>query len=398
VLKEDRLNNKIRLTLASFLAYFVMSGMLAPLGIISGAMAEYFGQPVTEITARFSWLTIGILLGAIAALFVFDWIKLRKVMMLVYALLAACLVSLLFLDNLFLIGVLLGLVGICCGIGLAAAALVISRSYETDQRASMLVITDGSFSVAGILCSWIAVYLIAQEFHWSGVYQFVALVALGIILLAATASFPDTDEKAQDASVAEPWPAAAWLCIGGLFLYTFGQWAVLLWLPTYAETELGSSREQAGQLVSQFWTGMFAAQVFVAWWVLKVGVRRLMLIAGVLTSLFSIPLWLVGDIDTLLVLTTLWGFANLGLLKVVLSFTTQMLRQPTARLVSSLLLGATLGTGVSPWLTSKIVTLTNTHFILQVGTGCYVALTILLLTASRMQPSTEACSAQRSST
>ncbi len=170
-----------------------------------------------------------------------------------------------------------------------------------------------------------------------------------------------------------------------LFPYTLGQWSVLLWLPNYAETELGAPRDQAGQLVSQFWTGMFAAQIFVAWWILKVGVRHLLLIAGISTSLFSIPLWTYGDIDGLIILTTLLGFANLSLLKVDLSFATQMLRRPTARLVSSLLLGATIGTASSPWLTSQIVTATNTHFVLQFGTACYVALTILLVMARRLQ-------------
>jgi len=395
VLTEACLNNKLKLTLASFLAYFVMSGMLAPMGIVSGAMAEHFGQSVTEITARFSWLTFGILAGAVAALVVFDWIKLRKLLMLVYALIGACLVTLRFLDDLFLIGVALGLVGVCCGIGLAGAALVISRTYETERRASMLVITDGSFSVAGIVCSSLAVYLIAQEFHWSGVYQFVALFALAIILLSAMSIFPDADEQAQTSTVAEPWPVPVWLCISALFLYTLGQWAVLLWLPTYAETELGATREQAGQLVRQFWTGMFAAQIFIAWWVLKVGVRRLVLIVGVSTGLFSIPLWAHDNIENLYYLAALWGFANLSLLKVVLSFATQMLLQPTARLVSSLLLGATIGTAVSPWITSKIVTATSTHFVLQFGTACYVALAVLLLTASRMYQSIDLQDAQR---
>ncbi len=391
------MNNKLRLTLASFLAYFVMSGMLAPMGIISGAMAEHFGQPVTEITARFSWLTLGILVGAIIALVIFDWIRLRKLLMLVYTVILACLVSLIFLSNLAMIGVALGLVGVCCGIGLAGAALVISRTYETERRASMLVITDGSFSVAGIVCSWIAIFLIAREYHWSGVYQFVALITILIVLLSAASTFPATDDAEQATSGKEIWPLPVWLCIVALFLYTLGQWAVLLWLPTYAETELGTTREQAGQLVSQFWVGMFAAQIFVAWWVLKVGVRRLVLIAGVTTSLFSIPLWVFGDIDVLIILATLWGFANLSLLKVVLSYATQIIKVPTARLVSSLLLGATVGTAVSPWVTSQIVTATNTHFVLQFGTGCYVALTIMLLTASRPYRRIETPATQRSS-
>ena len=391
------MNNKQRITLASFLAYFVMSGMLAPMGIISGAMAEHFGQPVTEITARFSWLTLGILVGAIIALVIFDWIRLRKLLMLVYTVIFACLISLIFLSNLSVIGVALGLVGICCGIGLAGAALVISRTYATERRASMLVITDGSFSVAGIVCSWVAIFVIAREYHWSGVYQFVALITILIVLLSASATFPATDGDKQETSSKEIWPLQVWLCIVALFLYTLGQWAVLLWLPTYAEIELGATREQAGQLVSQFWVGMFAAQIFVAWWVLKVGVRRLVLIAGVTTSLFSIPLWAHDNIDGLIILSTLWGFANLSLLKVVLSYATQMMKVPTARLVASLLLGATVGTAVSPWVTSQIVTATNTHFVLQFGTGCYVALTILLLTASRKYRRIETPATQRTS-
>jgi TsgA-like MFS transporter len=390
------LNNKHRITLASFLAYFVMSGMLAPMGIISGEMSEHFGLPVTEITARFGWLTIGILTGAIIALVIFDWIRLRKLLMLVYAIILACLSSLVFLGNIKLIGLALGVVGACCGVGLAGAALVISRTYETEVRASMLVITDGSFSVAGIVCSWIAIFLIAREYHWSGVYQFVALIAALIVLLSSLSTFPATDVDDHETSGPEKWPFPVWLCIVSLFLYTLGQWAFLLWLPNYAETELGAPREQAGQLVSQFWTGMFAAQIFVAWWVLKVGVRRLVLIAAVCTSLLSIPLWVFGDIDVLIILATLWGFANLSLLKVVLSFATQMLRRPTARLVSSLLLGATIGTASSPWLTSQIVAATNAHFVLQFGTGCYVVLTILLLSASRLYRTSELRVAQQS--
>jgi len=392
------LNNKKRLTLVSFLAYFVMSGMLAPMGIISGAMSEHFGQPVTEITARFSWLTVGILIGAIIALVIFDLFRLRRLMIAVYGIILISLISLFLFNNLFYVGVALGLVGVCCGIGLAGAALVISRTYETEQRASMLVITDGSFSVAGIVCSWIAIFLVAQEFHWSGVYQFVALITAVIIVLSLGSTFPTTEAEQHDSTRSDNWPIAVWLCIIGLFLYTLGQWSFLLWLPSYAETQLGAPRDQAGQLVSQFWTGMFVAQIFVAWWVLKVGVPRLVTIAGVTTCLFSIPLWISKDINVLIILSAIWGFANLGLLKVVLSFATQMLRQPPARLVSTLLLGATIGTASSPWISSQIVTATNTHFVLQFGTGCYVALTILLLTASRLYRTTNAREAQLETT
>ena len=47
------------------------------------------------------------------------------------------------------IGCLSSLLGLCLGIGLAQAALVISRIYSETYRPSMLVATDGSFSLAG---------------------------------------------------------------------------------------------------------------------------------------------------------------------------------------------------------------------------------------------------------
>lgn len=360
-----------------------MSGMLAPMGILSGPMSEYFGQPVTEITTRFSWLTMGILVGAVIALFVFDWMRLKRLMMLVYGVIFASLASLAFLDDLTLIGIALGMVGVSCGIGMPGAALIITKTYETKQRASMLVITDGWFSIAGIFCSWFAIFLLAREYHWSGVYQFVACIAALVFILSAISVFPETDTAEADSRESGPWPLSIWLCLFALFLYTLGQWSILLWLPNYVETTLSVPRERAGQLVSQYWTGMFAAQLFVAWWVMKVGVRRLAMIAATTTSMLSIPLWLYGEIDGLIILATITGFANLGLLKITLSFATQMVPIPTARLVSSLLLGATVGTAVAPWLTSQIVTATNNHFILQFGTGCFFMMTVLLVLASR---------------
>ena len=377
------MNNKQRITLVSFLAYFVMSGLLAPIGIISGPMAELFAQPVTEVTARFSWLTLGNLVGAMLALFLFDWIELKRLMTGVYVAILVCLLSLNTLTDLTAIGIALGISGICSGLGLAGAALVISNVYTEERRASMLVITDGSFSVAGFVCAGIATWLIAHSYAWSAAYLFVALIALLIVILSALSTFPVTrreDPVAKRSSTG--WPGSVFLCLAALFLYTLGQWSILLWLPNYAETELGASRDASGNLVSLFWFGMFAAQIVVAWWVMKIGVRRLVLIAGTATSVFSLPFWLFTDLRLLPVFAFIAGVSNLSLLKVVLSFATQMVRIPTARLVSSLLLGATVGTAVSPWITSRIVAATDNYRILQFGTLCYITLTILLLVAS----------------
>ena len=378
-----KMNNTHRITLVSFLAYFVMSGMLAPIGIISGSMSEAFDLPLTEITAGFSWLTFGILAGAVSALFLFNWVQLKQLMLILYTLVTVSIVILFFQSEITLIWPILGLIGLCTGTGLAGAALIISRTYDSDRRASMLVITDGWFSLAGIVCSWIAIYLVSHQFHWSGSYQFIALIVSSMLFLLFISRLPNTKVQADKQSSSEPWPPGVWLCVLALFLFTLGQNSILWWLPTYAEQFLNAPREQAGSLVSLFWSGMFAAQLFVAWWVLKIGVQRLVIIAGLSTALGSVFMWAYTDIDGLVILALVWGFANLGLLKLTLSLATQMLKVPSARLVSGLLMGASLGTAISPWLTSQIVEATNTRFILQFGTGCYFVLFALVFWASR---------------
>ena len=181
----------------------------------------------------------------------------------------------------------------------------------------------------------------------------------------------------------DPWPASVWLCVSALFLYTLAQYSMLWWLPNYAETTLGATVDQAGNLVTLFWVGLFVAQLVVAWSVLKIGVERLVSAAAVTTCLFSVPLWASGNLSLLPVFAFLWGFANLSLLKVVLSYATQMVPIPTPRLVSTLLLGATLGTAVSPLVTSRIVAVTDNYFILQFSTACYAVLAILVLISMR---------------
>ena len=377
------MNNTIRITAISFLTYFVLSAMLAPIGIISGPMAEHFNQSVSDITRQFTWLTGGNLVGAVIALFIFDYFGLKKLFAIIYGAIALALFSFRIVEDLDTAQYILGIVGLGSGVGLAGAAVTIARTYSEATRASMLVITDGCFSIAGFVTSWTAAFLVARDMDWSLTYQLSGLFAASIFVLGISSSFPAVEQD-QGTESTEPWPLAVWLCVASLFLYTLGQYSMLFWLPNYAITQLDAPEVQAGALVGQFWLGMFLSQIFVAWWVMKIGVRRLVQIAALTTLLFSIPLWLHRDIDGLTILALIWGFANLSLLKATLSLATELVSVPTARLVSLLLLGATVGTAVSPVVTSQVVDWTSNHTVLMFGSGCYLVLVVLLSSALRM--------------
>jgi TsgA-like MFS transporter len=196
----NSLSNKQRITIVSFLAYFILSGMLAPIGIIAGPMAALFDQPITDVVARFSWLTLGNLAGAVLALFMYDWISLKRLMLILYSVILISLLSFNISTDLTAIGLALGLVGLCSGLGLAGAALTISKSYDTEKRASMLVITDSFFSVAGIVCGALATWFIAREFFWASTYQFVAAVSIVVLILVSISEFPSTTSETKETS------------------------------------------------------------------------------------------------------------------------------------------------------------------------------------------------------
>ena|GEM_PF-167468 len=396
--------NRVSVTLACFLAYCVMSGMLAPIGVVLPPLAEQLGIPVPAAGALFSWLTVGILVGSGLALVVFDLLSLRTAMLLIYTAIAGSLLLLRFTESPWLLRLALGVVGAGCGIGLAGAASGIALLFAGERRASMLVVTDGFFSGAGAATSAVAVLFVAAGLHWASSYLLVGAIAVVIVALAAGARFPvsearrvapvaggesgeESEEETGEGRPPAPaarWPAAVWLCIAALFLYTLGQNSMLWWLPSHLEATLPMSREAAGSVVSRYWTGMFCGQLLVAWWVLRLGARRMVLASIFGTLLGSLPLWTVTVPAWLPWLAFGWGLVNFGLLKVTIAFASEAVPVPTPRLIAALLFGATLGTAVSPVVTSAVVAAGDELTVLRFSSFCYLLLAGLVLVARRL--------------
>ena len=171
------MSNLIRVTLISFLAYAVMSGMLAQIGILIGPISQHFGEETTIVSNQFSWLTVGILVGSVISLFIFDYVRIKTLNLLVFTAITLAIVGFYAVDLYWVNSILLGIIGTGCGIALPAAAIVISRVYTPARRATMLVITDASFSLSGTFCTALVVVYLANGLHWSSGYSTVAALA-----------------------------------------------------------------------------------------------------------------------------------------------------------------------------------------------------------------------------
>ena len=378
--------NRVALTLTSFLAYFALSGMLAPIGILVEPGAVALGVSVGEMVRTLGLFSSGTLAGSMAAVFLLPNVRLKILTLSVYAGAFVALVVLLFMPaNLWLIGSCLALLGVCLGIGLAQAALVISRIYSETYRPSMLVATDGSFSLAGFVTASATVFLLNQGAPWASIYGLILAVVLVIFVAAFWLEFPENvrSEDSEDAGLSvRAWPRTIWFLAAALFCYTFGQSSFLIWLPSFAQTSIGLSAAEGGHLVGQYWLGMFIGQILTVVIVVRLGAVKMSFIGALgcfmaAALLFTYPVSLVSPS----MLALIWGVCNFGLLKCLISQATLAFNETPAGLIPSLLLAASLGTACSPLASSWMVEALGVAAGMMTGLVSLAAVLLLVVAA-----------------
>ena len=352
--------NRVALTLASFLAYFALSGMLAPIGILVQPSAAALGVSAGEMVRTLGFFSTGTLAGSLAAVVLLPSVKLRTLTLSVYGVACCVLLCLLLMPtDLRAIAAMLCVLGACLGIGLAQAALVISRIYSETYRPSMLVATDGSFSLAGFVTASATVFLFTQGAPWASIYGLILAVVLVIFVAAFWLEFPENvrSEDPEDAGLSvRAWSRTIWFLAAALFCYTFGQSSFLIWLPSFAQTSIGLSAAESGHLVGQYWLGMFIGQILTVLIVAYLGAVKMSFI-GALGCLMAAALLFIHpmSLGSPSMLALIWGVGNFGLLKCLISQATLEFNEIPAGLIPSLLLSGSLGTACSPLVSSWMV-------------------------------------------
>ena len=378
--------NRVALTLASFLAYFALSGMLAPIGILVQPSAAALGVSAGEMVRTLGFFSTGTLAGSLAAVVLLPSVKLRTLTLSVYGVACCVLLCLLLMPtDLRAIAAMLCVLGACLGIGLAQAALVISRIYSETYRPSMLVATDGSFSLAGFVTASATVFLLTQGAPWASIYGLILAVVLVIFVAAFWLEFPENvrSEDPEDAGLSvRAWPRTIWFLAAALFCYTFGQSSFLIWLPSFAQTSIGLSAAESGHLVGQYWLGMFIGQILTVVIVVRLGAVKMSFIGALgcfmaAALLFTYPLSLVSPS----MLALIWGICNFGLLKCLISQATLAFNETPAGLIPSLLLAASLGTACSPLASSWMVEALGVAAGMMTGLVSLAAVLLLVVAA-----------------
>lgn len=381
----ELLSNNIRITFNSFLAYFLMSAIISPLGLISGPIAAHFDVSLTTATASFTYLTSGIFAGSLIAVFVFDFVNLKQIIIGCAATIGLSIYAVYAIDHFLVFAVALGLIGASCGIELSAAAVVIAKSHAEKLRASMLLLTDSFYSMAGVISTALAGVLLARHLHWSSAYLLAFVVSICIALIALTAHYPATrkqDVERIQHTDKEAWPLGVHAVGLAMLIYLVGFVTIYTWVPNYAQEALQLSVDASSEVVARFFLGLFVGQLIVFFLVFRLPLRPLIFVCASMATLLSALLWMVDTLPQLQVSMFVLGLVSGGLFKTVLTYGTTFVKDPSPKMVSYLIFYAGLGTAVAPVVSSFIVTQYNMAAALQLTTACY-AITLALLSGAR---------------
>ncbi|MFB2903454.1 MFS transporter TsgA [Aeromonas jandaei] len=333
---------KLLLMLVAFMTYMIMAGLLTQIGIVIRPMSVYLDISLTESAAMFSYLTGGTLIGTIISMVVYDKIRIKTVFRAIYIafIVTTAALSLLSFKSQEVVSLCLMILGICCGIGLSGGAVIISRIFEENKRASAFIATDCAFSASGYIFPTLATILIAAHFEWTYAYYGVAVLAAIIIITTFVIRYPENNgtggDKNNTAGPAKPsfrsllTPRVLLMGIG-LCLYLFAQSTFLTWGPSYLTEAFGLSPEKAGSVVSNYWGPSVFGLVTASLLVNKIPARVMLMSMISAAIALTVYLSITQNSQHFMLITLVFGFLTSCIYKLGISVGSQQLASSPAR-------------------------------------------------------------------
>jgi len=382
---------RLKIVVICLFASFVISGLLNPIGLIGGPVAESFGIPVTVAVARFGYFTIGVFVGYIASFHIFDYMKLKHVVVIGYSIIVASIACLYLFDHVLVFTVCLFLVGVAASIEVCGASTLVSWLWDGKSRQSVLLAQDAMFNAGGIVFTAITTAFLSREFHWASTYLVVACIALLVSLTATTTRIEQKHQRGSDSEIVTTWNIGIITVGFSVLLFMTAKISIFIWMPQYVEQAYGAGISQSGRLMQNIFVGALGGSLIGTYIVAKIRIDYFlagMLLIGASGMWFMLA---ASNLHTVLLLGYAVGASVGATFNGYMGFGLSFVQSPTHKNVAYVLLAGGVGSAIAPLFSSKIVALTGTVasalyacFIIQI----VVLITVLLLAALRRHAST----------
>lgn len=375
-------SNRIRLTWISFFSYALTGALVIVTGMVMGNIAEYFNLPISSMSNTFTFLNAGILVSIFLNAWLMEIIPLKRQLIFGFVLLILAVAGLMVGHSLVMFSLCMFVLGVVSGITMSIGTFLITHIYEGRQRGSRLLFTDSFFSMAGMVFPIVAATLLANHVTWYWVYACIGVLYLAIFVLTLMSDFPVLGKKKDDQS--EPVAKEKW-GIGVLFLsiaalcYILGQLGFIQWVPEYASKHFNMSIEEAGALVSNFWTAYM-----VGMWIFSFILRffDLQRIVTVLAALSTVMMYLFVTTEQVGMLSMYilgLGFVSSAIYTTLITLGSLQTKVSSPKLVNFILTCGTIGTMLTFIVTGPIVAKSGAHAALATANGLYLVVFVMCL-------------------
>jgi len=332
-----------------------MSGFLNPIGLISEPVSQSLGIPITEAVARFGYFTVGVFFGYLVSFFVFDFIRLRLVVIFGYGLLMLAVGGLFLFENDAAMKFFLFVIGMLASVQVCGASTLVSSLWRDKPRQTMLIGQDAAFNGGGILFTSLTTWFIASGFHWGATYTLVAIIILIIALVASVTDFKSKSSVYNDLTGRTEWNPRILAVGGSVMLFMLSKISIFIWAPLYVEQAFDAGIVQAGRILTNIFIGAFFGSLLGTYIVSRIRIEYFlitMLIVGAtsLGSMLSSP-----DLQLVLTLGYFLGASIGATFNGYTSFGLSFVVNPTHKNVAYLLIAGGIGSALAPWFSSEIV-------------------------------------------
>ena len=347
--------NRVKTIFICLIASFVMSGFLNPIGLISEPVSQSLGIPITEAVARFGYFTVGVFFGYLVSFFVFDFIRLRLVVIFGYGLLMLTVGGLFLFENDAAMKFFLFVIGMLASVQVCGASTLVSSLWRDKPRQTMLIGQDAAFNGGGILFTSLTTWFIASGFHWGATYTLVAIITLIIALVASVTDFKSKSSVYNDLTGRTEWNPRILAVGGSVMLFMLSKISIFIWAPLYVEQAFDAGIVQAGRILTNIFIGAFFGSLLGTYIVSRIRIEYFlitMLIVGAtsLGSMLSSP-----DLQLVLTLGYFLGASIGATFNGYTSFGLSFVVNPTHKNVAYLLIAGGIGSALAPWFSSEIV-------------------------------------------
>ncbi|VAX77036.1 Protein TsgA [Serratia symbiotica] len=375
-------SNRIKLLWISFLAYALTGALVIVTGMVMGHIAEYFNLPVARMSNTFTFLNAGILIAIFLNAWLMEISQLKSQLLFGFILMMLAVTGLMVGTNLPLFSLCMFVLGVVSGITMSIGTFLITHMYTYRQRGSRLLLADSFFSMAGMFFPILAAMLLDRRIGWYWIYACIGLLYIGIFLLTLCTEFPmlgKKDSEAQPPLAKEKWGIGVLFLSVAALCYIFGQLGFIQWIPEYATQSFGMNINQAGNLVSDFWTSYM-----IGMWVFSYILRffDLQRIVTVLAFLSTLAMYLFVNTDNphyLCYYIIGLGFVSSAIYTTLITLGSLQTKVPSPKLVNFILTSGTLGTMLTFVVTGPIVAKGGAHAALITATSLYAAVVVMCI-------------------